>query len=99
MLLEDIAAFGSLKHCVQYNWLDSALPEYPKTHQTVARNAAIGLSASTAAAFASNWTRVIKTAKQTQEANASYLQVAAPCFIRCFMLVMLAASCSAHVRC
>jgi hypothetical protein len=60
---------------MQYNWLDTAIPEYSTVPQTVARNAGIGLSASTAAAVASNWTRVMKTAKQTHEGPTTYRQV------------------------
>lgn len=61
-----------------YNTLDGALPEYSTTALSVARNAGIGLCAATAAACVSNWTRVIKTTKQTHATGVvSYHQVRA----------------------
>ena len=63
---------------VVYNTLDGALPEFDTVGQSVVRNAGIGLSAATAAACVSNWTRVIKTTKQTHATGVvSYHQVRA----------------------
>jgi hypothetical protein len=65
-----------LQGCVQYNTLDSKLPEYQAAHQNILRNAGIGLAAATASAAASNWIRVLKTTKQAHHSGAvTYAQV------------------------
>ena len=62
---------------LQYNTLDATLPEYNSMIKNAMRNASIGFAAATAAATASNWLRVIKTQKQTDEhtRSATYPQV------------------------
>ena len=61
--------------------------------KSVVRNAGIGLSAATAAACVSNWTRVIKTTKQTHATGVvSYRQV------RAAMITLALTSGMLHVR-
>jgi hypothetical protein len=66
---------------LQYNLLDSKLPEPESNVLAVVRNGAIGFSAAAAAAIASNWARVIKTFKQTH-ANARVTYAQARCHTR-----------------
>jgi hypothetical protein len=69
---------------VQYNTLDSKLPEYQAAHQNILRNAGIGLACAIASASASNWIRVLKTTKQAHHSgDLSYMQVSSAAAMQC----------------
>jgi hypothetical protein len=71
-----LTLFSSCALFMQYNTLDVCLPEVESHAARIMRAAFIGFSAATSAALASNWARVIKTAKQTHhDAHASYAEV------------------------
>ena len=59
----------TLYTAAQYNTLDTALPEGGTFTSNVLRNAGVGLAASSAAAVASNWARILKTSKQAHDSG------------------------------
>ena len=65
-------AVGHFPWFYTFNLLQSVIPTYTETHKKLARNAAIGFTASVVSDTISNSLRVIKTVRQTYHEPISY---------------------------